>query len=165
METCWLSGQAGASILGEVYTMNCREFDAIVLDLVRGNLKLTATRRDGMAHASTCRCCAARLAEERILSAGLQSWAESSGRSRAPERLEAALLAAFRAQAPLRACHGVSESPPARLKWAAAGILMLVAATLSFLREGGVREPSAPLPSAAVKVTASPVAAATPIES
>ncbi len=60
--------------------MNCQEFDAIVLDLVRGNLKATAARRDGMAHASNCRGCAERLSQERVLSAGLQAWAESSGR-------------------------------------------------------------------------------------
>jgi hypothetical protein len=145
--------------------MNCQEFDDIVLDLVRGDLKLTSARREGMAHASTCRWCAARLAEERILSAALQSWAESSSRSRAPERLEAALLAAFRAHAPLRAGHSVTESRPARLKWAAAAILILLAGTLAFLGDGGLRGPSAPFPSAAVKVSASPVAAATRIES
>ena len=103
--------------------------------LVRGNLKLTAARRDGMAHASNCRGCAERLSQERVLSAGLRAWAESSGRSQAPERLEAALLAAFRAQAPLRVAHRDTDSRPARLKFAAAGILILLAATLAFLQE------------------------------
>jgi hypothetical protein len=145
--------------------MNCQEFDAIVLDLVRGNLKLTAARRDGMAHASHCRWCVARLADERILSAGLKSWAESSRRSQAPDRLEAALLAAFRAQALLRVHSRAIESRPAKLKWAAASILILLAGTLAFLGDGGVRGPSAPFSSAAVKVSASPVATAARIES
>jgi hypothetical protein len=146
--------------------MNCQEFDVIVLDLVRGNLKATAARRDGMAHASNCRGCAERLSQERVLSAGLQAWAESSGRSQVPERLEAALLAAFRAHAPLRAAHRVTESRPARLKFAAAGIMIFLAATLAFLEDGRVRGPSpSPFPPAAGKVSASPVAAATQIES
>src|SRR4029453_554966 len=151
--------QGDASTSGEVYTMNCQEFDVIVLDLVRGNLKATAARRDGMAHTSNCRGCAERLSQERVLSAGLQAWARSSGRGQAPERLEAALLAAFRAHAPLRAAHRVTESRPARLKFAAAGILIFLAATLAFLEDGSVRGPSPPFPPAAGRVSASPVAA------
>jgi len=141
--------------------MNCQEFDLIVLDLVRGNLKATAARRDGMAHTSNCRGCAERLSQERVLSAGLQAWARSSGRGQAPERLEAALLAAFRAETPLRAAHRDTESHPARLKFAAAGILILLATTLAFLEDGGVRGPS---PSAAGKLSVSPIVAAPQIE-
>jgi hypothetical protein len=142
--------------------MNCQEFDVIVLDLVRGNLKVTAARRDGMAHASNCRGCAERLSQERVLSAGLQAWAQSSGRGQAPERLEAALLAAFRAHAPLRAAHRATETRPARLKLAAAGILILLGATLAFLENGRVRGPSAPV---AGKLSVSSIRAATQIES
>jgi hypothetical protein len=142
--------------------MNCQEFDVIVVDLVRGNLKLTAARRDGMAHVSNCRGCVERLSQERVLSAGLQAWAESSGRIQAPERLEAALLAAFRAHAPLRVAHRVTDSRPARLKLAAAGILILLGATLAFLENGRVRGPSAP---AAGKLSVSSTRAATQIES
>jgi hypothetical protein len=142
--------------------MNCQEFDVIVLDLVRGNLKVTAARRDGMAHASNCRGCVERLSQERVLSAALQAWAQSSGRGQAPERLEAALLAAFRAQAPLRAAHRDMESRPARLKLAAAGILILLGATLAFLENGRVRGPSPP---AAGKLSVSSIRAATQIES
>lgn len=144
--------------------MNCKEFDVIVLDLVRGNLKVAAARRDGMAHASNCRVCAARLSEERILSAGLRAWAESSSRGQAPKRLEAELLAAFRAHAPLRAARGVWETRLARLRFAAAGILVFLAATLAFLEDGGVRGPSPPLPYVTGKLSAGPVEAAAETE-
>ena len=142
--------------------MNCQEFDDIAIDFVRGSLQ-PATRRDVMAHASNCRGCAARLSDESLLSAGLRAWAMSSGRSQAPERLEAGLLAAFRAQAPLRV-PTVSGSRTARLRLVAASILILLAATLTFLQEGGRRSPSSPLPPADIRVSAGPPAAATPID-
>ena len=141
--------------------MNCQEFDDIVIDFVRGGLQ-PATRRDVMAHASNCRACAARLSDESFLSAGLRAWAMNSGRNQAPERLEAGLLEAFRTQAPLRV-PTVSGNRTARLRLVAASILILLAATLIFLHQGGTRSPSTPLPPADSRVSAAPPAPATPI--
>ncbi len=78
--------------------MNCQLFETAVVDLARSSVMSTATRTSGLAHAETCAGCAARLADERALSAGLRS-AAASVESKVPApRFEAALLAAFRAQ-------------------------------------------------------------------
>jgi len=79
--------------------MNCREFEDIVNDLVRAKMIDAASRGAEMAHAETCGRCASRLADERALSAGLKSLAASDEGKAAPDRVEAALLEAFRAQA------------------------------------------------------------------
>ncbi len=79
--------------------MNCREFEDIVNDLARAKMIEAASRAAGLAHAEVCGRCAARLADERALSAGLKSLAESDERESAPASVEAVLLEAFRAQA------------------------------------------------------------------
>jgi hypothetical protein len=85
--------------------MNCREFENIVNDLARAKIMAAASRAAGMAHVENCERCAARLADERALSAGLKSLAASDEAKAAPPGVEAALLKAFQAQ---------SSNPPAR---------------------------------------------------
>jgi hypothetical protein len=89
--------------------MNCREFENVVDDLARAQsgmrLAGAASRAEGMAHAEICGRCAARLADEHALSAGLKSLAASDEGKAAPPGVEAALLKAF---------HGRSSNPPAR---------------------------------------------------
>jgi hypothetical protein len=113
--------------------MNCREFEDIVNDLVRAQsgLKLidAASRMEGTAHAEICGRCASRLADERALSAGLKSLAASDEGKAAPAGVEAALLAAFRAQSsnpPARRLPGRSKRWP-RWALAAAAAAVLIA--------------------------------------
>jgi hypothetical protein len=80
--------------------MNCREFEDIVNDLVRSKIIDAASRAAGMSHIEICGRCASRLADERALSSGLKSLAASDEIKVAPESVETALLAAFRAQSP-----------------------------------------------------------------
>ncbi|HEX5707421.1 MAG TPA: hypothetical protein VFX96_09005, partial [Pyrinomonadaceae bacterium] len=77
--------------------MNCQNFETLAAELARGALVETSARDDARAHAEACRTCAARLADERALAAGLRAFAESERDLQAPARVEAALLAAFRA--------------------------------------------------------------------
>lgn len=88
--------------------MNCREFENVVIDLARAQSGMrpvgAASRGEGMAHAEICGRCAARLADERALSAGLKSLAASDEEKAAPHGVETALLNAFRAH---------STNPPA----------------------------------------------------
>lgn len=74
--------------------MNCQSFDSIAADLARG-VPADATARE---HANSCAPCAARLTNERALTAGLRSLAEEARAAEAPARVEAALVAAFRAR-------------------------------------------------------------------
>lgn len=98
--------------------MNCREFENIINDLARAKMMNTETRVDGLAHAEACGRCAARLMDERALSEGLKYLAASDEGKSAPDKIEAALLEAFRAQAPTPvASHSIIRSA-SRSVWA-----------------------------------------------
>ncbi len=78
--------------------MNCRDFENTVVDLTRGLLMDAALQKRGLEHAENCARCAARLADERSLTAGLRVLsADNDGKSASPD-VETALLAAFRRQ-------------------------------------------------------------------
>lgn len=79
--------------------MNCQEFENSFEALARGALTDARERADALAHEKTCAACAARLADERALSAGLRALASGMKETVAPARVEATLLAAFRARA------------------------------------------------------------------
>ncbi|HYE64023.1 MAG TPA: hypothetical protein VD966_00490 [Pyrinomonadaceae bacterium] len=76
--------------------MSCKQFESIVNDLARDQIMEAATRQSALAHAEDCARCAARLADERMLSAGLRALAAREETKEAPARLEAALRTAFR---------------------------------------------------------------------
>jgi hypothetical protein len=76
--------------------MNCQEFERAINDLAREPLMEATQRVNGLAHAEACARCAARLASEQSLTMGLRSLATSMQQAQAPERVETALLAAFR---------------------------------------------------------------------
>jgi hypothetical protein len=76
--------------------MNCQEFERTVNDLARETVLEATQRANGLAHAEACESCAARLADERSLTMGLRSLSASMKETEAPQRVEAALLAAFR---------------------------------------------------------------------
>jgi hypothetical protein len=78
--------------------MNCQEFDVMVSGLVNHHLLDTSARETGLAHAATCRRCALRLADERVLNTGLVALAESTQAHLPTPQLRANLRAAFAAQ-------------------------------------------------------------------
>lgn len=94
--------------------MNCQEFQSNVDGLARGALLDARTRDAAAAHEEACVPCAARLADERALTAGLRALAASMREESAPARAEAALLSAFRPRAAaasvevVEAAHAVS---------------------------------------------------------
>jgi hypothetical protein len=107
--------------------MNCQEFEASINDLARDQIMDAASRTRALAHSEGCAECAARLADERMLSAGLRYLAASASTEQAPARIESALLAAFRE----RNVPVVTPINGRRLsRWAiaaAAAILILIA--------------------------------------
>ncbi len=114
--------------------MNCQLFEEIITDLARDRMMEAGRRESGLAHAAECARCAARLREERSLSAVLRALAESDKALVAPDQVEATLLAAFRARA------AASPEIPAkgwrRSRWAmaaAAAGLLILALTVSRL--------------------------------
>ena len=78
--------------------MNCQNFETIVKDLARGQMMDAMVRDSALGHASACARCAVRLADERMLTAGLRRLAASADAEEAPARVEARLLAALREQ-------------------------------------------------------------------
>jgi hypothetical protein len=79
--------------------MNCREFENIVNDLSREHLRQhlmdAALRARGLDHTRDCARCAARLADERALTAGLRAVAADDDGACPSIRIETELLAAF----------------------------------------------------------------------
>jgi hypothetical protein len=90
--------------------MNCLEFESQLEVLARGALADARTRAAAEAHGESCGACAARLADERSLSSGLRALAAGMKTAEAPTRVEAALVAAFRARA---AAQGSGEAAAA----------------------------------------------------
>jgi hypothetical protein len=103
--------------------MNCEEFWNRMAELESDSAGSDQLGAEGDRHAAACAACAARLKRERWLSGGLRLLAAELDELAAPQRVEARLLATF------RATHGIGASRPAvwwkatLAPWAAAGVL------------------------------------------
>lgn len=91
--------------------MNCQDFEQIIGDLARRRPIDAGARAEALAHEQACARCAARLSDERSLSAGLRALAATMKEHEAPARAEASLLAAFRARA-AEAGHTAAPTTP-----------------------------------------------------
>jgi len=147
--------------------MNCAEFEACLLELVAEESHAGLIHTEARSHASSCSRCAARLAEERALVAGLRAWGNRARQETAAAHVEDALLTRFRefgkAKAPLP-----DIKSPKRASWKAPGyvglaasILLLVGwALLHFTRETGVNQaqhqPTPKAPSSSEEKAAAP---------
>jgi hypothetical protein len=76
--------------------MNCLQFEACLLDLVGERSHEDLVRTEALNHASVCSRCAARLADERALAAGLRMLASTARHESAPARAEEVLLTRLR---------------------------------------------------------------------
>jgi hypothetical protein len=111
--------------------MNCQNFETMINDLARGQMMDAAARDSALAHSSACARCAARLADEKMLSAGLRRLAAGANAEEAPARVEARLLAALREQrtlAPSIAVVGLPSRRFRRLAISAAAAVLIVLA-------------------------------------
>lgn len=90
--------------------MNCRNFDAILLELVQeGEESASLAIEQGRAHAASCARCAALLSEQRRLSVALKALATCAEENRSTQRIEAALRAEFRHHHARSISPGVSK--------------------------------------------------------
>src|SRR5262245_22506357 len=113
--------------------MNCHDFEKLALALARNSL-LDATERDqGLIHTEVCNRCAARLDDERALLARMRAVAVEMAGEEPPARVDALLLAAFRAQTAATASFTVIPAQGRAGRWpnwklaaVAAGILILI---------------------------------------
>jgi hypothetical protein len=110
--------------------MSCRNYETILTEVARGQML------DALAHAETCARCAARLADEKSLCAGLRSLSAHTAEAQTPTRVEAALLEAFRRRSafvPVTAA--VRAGRPRWSRWSvAAAAAVLVVSALAALR-------------------------------
>lgn len=120
--------------------MRCPEFAQVVAELARDQIMDAAQRAQGLAHAAGCTRCAARLADERTLTAGLRALATRDAEMSASAGTETALLAAFRQRAasPNSAPQFTRAKAWPRWAWAAAAAILLALGlvVLRALQEG-----------------------------
>src|SRR5262245_12670252 len=97
--------------------MTCSEFETIIIEIARDRLMEAETRERGLEHIRMCAPCATLLVEERALSRDLRALSARCAAEEMPERIETALLAAFR-QAPRRTCRSAPAIvAPRRRRW------------------------------------------------
>jgi hypothetical protein len=126
--------------------MNCQSFESAVNDLARDQMMDAAVRNRALAHAVACQRCAARLADEQALTAGLRKIGES--RDEAPAHVEASLREAFRASVGEKGQPAIARIDSTRHNWglwAAAAAAILVVAFLALsaarLQKGEANKP------------------------
>ncbi|HZS07260.1 MAG TPA: hypothetical protein VFD58_20655 [Blastocatellia bacterium] len=122
--------------------MNCRDFETIVIDLVRHRQMEAAAREQGLAHAEVCARCAARLSAEQSLMTGVRAVIAEIADEQAPAHVEAALLVALRAQTGHKATPAIM--PPAvrrrGMQWrpglarAAAAAILVILVSVTWLK-------------------------------
>ncbi|MBM3802588.1 MAG: hypothetical protein FJW26_09815 [Acidimicrobiia bacterium] len=116
--------------------MNCDEFESCLVDLAGPQGVGSAARTEALRHAIACPRCAARLADERALLAGLKALADGTRNDAAPARVESGLLGRFHELVPMKAATpaplvGVASS--SGLSWKTAAQLGLAASALLVL--------------------------------
>lgn len=155
-----------------VNVMNCEDFGFIVRELARaqsGRAELaTTTRTAALAHTQNCAACAARLADERQLSAGLTALAAHEEGLSAPPALESTLLAAFRQTVPAAAVTAptptatvlpfIAKQPRQWLRWslAAAALLFMSFVTWAWRNATTTGQPVEPATTMAQQASPTP---------
>jgi hypothetical protein len=118
--------------------MNCQEFERAIIELASDRLMDAEWRRNAQTHASACARCAARLEQERTMSARLDAVAAAEAQIKAPDHIKQSLRAAFDA--------GFAPAPAPAIRasknqlwwgWTAAAAVLLLAVTAVLWR--GVR--------------------------
>ena len=115
--------------------MNCRDFEMIMTSWARAEVH-DETREECLAHTGTCAGCAARLAGERALHAGVQAVVGELAGERASARVEGALLVAFQEHAASgsRVLRMPQMRGRARWIWATAAAVLAVVSSIGVSR-------------------------------
>jgi hypothetical protein len=127
--------------------MNCKDFEEIVVELVRGEMMDAGDRQAGLSHIADCRRCAARLAEETRLNAALRGLRLGDATLAAPPAVESSLMNAYRGWqngSVVSQAHHVKESRRWMLAAAAVVIAALGVALGARQWSSEVAQPSSP---------------------
>jgi hypothetical protein len=107
--------------------MTCSDFETIIIEIARDRLMDAATRERGLEHIRKCAPCATLLVDERALSRDLRALSARCVAEEMPERIETALLAAFRqAQGRIRGSASTIVAPRRRRWLLAVAALALI---------------------------------------
>jgi hypothetical protein len=121
--------------------MNCPDFETIIIEIARDRLMDAATRERGLEHVRSCASCATLLGEERALSSDLRALSSEGADEEIPERIETALLAAFRQRdaAPASAPIVATRNHRRALAVAALALLAFGLALAGLIGLGGLK--------------------------
>jgi hypothetical protein len=122
--------------------MSCPDFETIIIEIARDSLMDAGERGRGLEHVRSCSSCATLLAEERALSSDLRALSFAGAAEETPERIETALLTAFRqrAAAPAPAAVGATRKHRRTLAVAALALLTFGLALAAWLATAAKRE-------------------------
>ena len=132
--------------------MNCKDFEEIVVELVRGEIMDAGERQAGLSHIADCGRCGARLAAETRLNAALRGLRLGDATFAAPPAVESNLMNAYRSWqngSVVSQAHQVKESRRWMLAAAAVVIAALGAAIGARRWSSDVAPPTSKAPSAA----------------
>lgn len=105
--------------------MNCPDFETIIIEIARDRLMDAEDRERGLAHVRSCVSCATLLGAERALSSDLRALSLEGAAEEIPERVETALLAAFRQRAGATASAPIAATRTNRRTLAVAALALL----------------------------------------
>jgi hypothetical protein len=91
--------------------MNCKEFEAAAMEFVRGDMSEVPAQQNILAHARSCAHCARRLESERLLTSVAASVLAQDRERGAPQRVENALVTAFRERQKIKRSQRVRMTP------------------------------------------------------
>jgi hypothetical protein len=77
--------------------MTCDDYQGLIIDIARGDAVDRASREEARRHAALCAQCGAQQQEQQWLTAQFRAIAQADAQRHAPERVEIAALAAWRA--------------------------------------------------------------------
>jgi hypothetical protein len=118
--------------------MSCRNFGTVLTEMARGQMLDADVRENALEHIKACQTCAARLADERALTAGLRNVASIQAAMNAPAGVESALVSAFRRRGQSPVAPAIAPASRTLSRWAALGIAaaaaLLVVSALAVTR-------------------------------
>src|SRR5262249_17249539 len=123
--------------------MNCPDFETIIVEIARDRLTDAGERDRGLEHIRRCSSCATLLVEERALSRDLRALSVEGAAEEIPDRVETALLAAFRQKAVAPAPIGARRNQRRALAAAALVLFTIGLALSAWLATYAKRGPSA----------------------
>lgn len=132
--------------------MNCEKFLTVAADLARNQIVDASERASARGHVEQCDDCRKAWNDQLELSERLRKVADQMTSSRAPEHVEAQLLAAFRDRARVRS---IQPAPRRRRYWmtaAAAVVLMVFGISAWRWHVASVRQPQAEVSSKSATV-------------